>query len=191
MNDSNLKHFTPPNTYETPIDSSSLRFSYTNLVFLYHRLYEAHFLPAHLTSALLAEVLYGAILGPAATKSTNELLLWSFSFCGTLRFIGFVATAFFMYLYESYHLVCVRNREDEMKRAGLYEDMQDSFSYRSWKKNWFDYVALPVNGTLYGTAPAVVAEFSHLLTDRIVYQVSAKPKLLKLVESVERAVHLA
>lgn len=190
VNDSNLTHFTPPNMYESTLDPGRERFSVVNLFVLYHRLYEAHFLPAHLTSALLAEVLYGAILGPAIV-STHPLLLWSFSFCGTLRLIGFLGTAVFMYFYESYHLVCVRNREDEMKRAGLWESMQGNFTYRSWKKNWFDYVALPVNGTLYGTLPAVVAEFSHFFTDRLVYHVSAKPKLLKIVERVEKIVQIA
>ena len=177
--------------YESSLDPSRSRFSIVNLFFLYHRLYEAHFLPAHLTVALLAEVLYGAIVGANKATGTHPLLLWSFSFCGTLRLIGFLGTNVFMYLYESYHLACVRSREDEMKQAGLWEDMQGSFTYRSWRKNWFDYCALPVNGTLYGTIPAVVAEFSHFFTDRLVYHVSAKPKLLKLVERVEKAVQLA
>jgi hypothetical protein len=151
-------------------------------------MYEAHFLPAHLTAALLAEVIFTARVGPS---SIHPMLLWAFSFCGTLRFIGFVATAAFVYFYESYHAVCVRNREDEMKQAGLWEGMQENFSYRSFKKNWFDYCALPINGTLYGTAPAVVAEFSHLFTDKLVYHVSAKPQLKKLLDKMENAVSLA
>ena len=110
-------------------------------------MYEAHFLPSHLTVALLAEVIYGAVVGANRSTSTHPFLLWSFSFCGTLRLIGFVATGIFMYLYEAYHLACVRAREDEMKRVGLYDNMQENFSYRSFRKNWFDYCALPVNGT--------------------------------------------
>ena len=188
VNDSNLHHFTPPNTHESALDPSQARFSVLNLIALYHRLYEAHFLPAHVTAALLAEVIYTAKFGPS---EIHPMLLWAFSFCGTLRLIGFLATAVFMYFYESYHLTCVRNREAEMKQAGLYDDMLGSFSYRSLRKNWFDYVALPVNGTLYGTAPAIVAEFSHFFTDRLVYQVSAKPQLKKLVDRVERVIALA
>ena len=177
--------------YESSLDPSRARFSIINLIFLYHRLYEAHFLPAHLTVALLAEVLYGSIIGPSAASNTNPLLLWSFSFCGTLRIVGFIGTNIFMYLYESYHLACVRSREDEMKQAGLWENMQGSFTYRTWRKNWSDYVALPVNGALYGTLPAVVAEFCHFYTNRLVYHVSAKPKLLKIVERVEKVIQLA
>ena len=154
-------------------------------------MYEAHFLPSHLTVALLAEVIYGAVIGANRSTSTHPFLLWSFSFCGTLRLIGFAATGIFMYLYESYHLASVRAREDEMKRVGLYDTMQENFSYRSFRKNWFDYCALPVNGTLYGTIPAVVAEFCHLWTEKLTYHVSAKPKLLKMVYSVERAIRLA
>ena len=188
VKDSNLTHFTPPNMYgESRLDPERARFSKLNLVALYHRLYEAHFLPAHLTVALIAEVICTSLVGPSVI---HPGLMSAFSFCGTLRVIGFCATACFVYFYETYHLVCVRNREEEMKAAGLWEDMQDNFSYRSLRKNWFDYCALPVNGTLYGTAPAIVAEFSHLWTDQIVYQVSAKP-LKKLAERFERAVSLA
>lgn len=145
-------------------------------------MYEAHFLPSHLTVALISAIIYTAIVQPTVT---NPILLWSFGFCGTLRFIGFCATAFFIYLYERYHNVCVRSREDEMRRAGLYETMgAEGFAYRSWKKNWTDYVVLPINGTLYGSVPAVVAQFSHLFTSELTYTVSAKPQLKRMADKL-------
>lgn len=111
-------------------------------------------------------------------------MLWSFGFCATLRIVGFLATDAFLLFYEVYHRLCVKEREAEMKRAGLWEDMQDGFAHRSWKQNWTDYVALPVNGTLYGTAPAVAANFAHFWTDRLTYTVSAKPQLKRLAEKI-------
>lgn len=98
----------------------------------------------------------------------------------------------YMILYESFHAVAVRSREDEMKRAGLYEDMQGEFSHRHWRRNWIDYTCLPLTGTLYGTIPGVMAELSHLFTDRLVYTVSAKPLLQRRVAGeVDKGIALA
>lgn len=80
----------------------------------------------------------------------------------------------FLVQYEFYHSTCVRIREDEMKRVGLWEDMQDGFSRRDWRENWTDYVALPVIGTVFGTIPAIVAGFCHFFTDRLAYTVPSK-----------------
>ena len=216
--DSSLKHFTPPNVAErsasptrrASADSAAAlpaerlplepaRFHLPNLLLLYHRLYEAHFLPAHLTVALLSAVLYTSVHAPPQPAGPSQyptpaypLLLWSFSFTGTLRLLGFVGTAGFIRLYERYHAACVRAREDEMRAAGLWADM--AFAHRSLRENWTDYVALPLNGVLFGTAPAVVAGICHLWTDRLVYTVSAKPlkKLASGVKGVaERVAQLA
>ena len=78
----------------------------------------------------------------------------------------------------------MHTREDEMKRAGLWDRMQGGFSYRTWKKNFVDYTLMPVTGTMFGTIPAVMAEISHFWTDQLVYTVSAKPQLKKGVEKV-------
>ena len=180
VNDSNLTHFTPPNLYESDRPRPT-KFNKVNLFLVYHRLFEAHFLPLHLAIALISGIAYGAAVPPTVT---NPLLLWSLGFCGTVRFIGFCGTCLFLYLYESYHSVCVKNREDEMKRAGLWEDMQEGFAHRSWKKNFTDYCAIPVNGILFAAAPALVAEISHFWTDQLVYTVSAKPQLKRVAEKL-------
>ena len=181
VKDSNLTHFTPPNVDEVAFQPRRKSFSYLKHFLLYHRMYEAHFLPTHLTIALASGIIYGAFV-PAAV--TNPILLWSLSFCGTLRLVGLAATVFFIYMYETYHSMCVRMREDEMKRVGLYDEMSDGFAYRSWKVNWTDYVALPINGTLYGSMPALVAQICHLWTDRLTYRVSAKPQLKRVAERI-------
>lgn len=178
VKDSNLTHFTPPNLYE---DSRGPRpsFGRLNLIILFHRLFEAHFLPTHLTIALLSAIIYSACV-PA--DATNPYLQWSFGFNGTLRLIGLILTVCYVYLYEGYHRICVRTREDEMKRVGLWERMPDGFSHRSWRRNLIDYSLMPVTGALFGTIPAMVAEICHFWTDRLVYTVSAKPLLKKVVE---------
>jgi len=173
IHDSNLTHFLPPNTSD-PEAHASAAFRRGNLVLLFHRLYEAHFLPAHLTVALFSAVIYSALIPPAAT---HPLLQWSFGFCGTLRFIGLLLTCCYLGLYESYHRICVRYREDDMKRAGLYLDMLAGagFAHRCWRRNWIDYTCLPLTGMLFGTIPALVAYANHFFTDQLLYQVSAKP----------------
>ena len=181
VNDSNLNHFTPPNIYEHVDRPQRSSFSKMGLIILFHRLYEAHFLPSHLTVALLSAVIYTAYVPPVIT---HPLLLWSFGFNGTLRLIGFILFSCYLYLYESYHQLCVVAREDEMKRAGLWERMQGGFSYRSWRNNFMDYCLMPLTGTMFGTIPAVMAEISHFWTDQLVYTVSAKPQLKRELDRV-------
>jgi hypothetical protein len=134
---------------------------------------------------LVSAVIYTSFVAPSVT---NPIMLWSLSFCGTLRLIGFACTAVFLYFYEGYHATCVKSREEEMKQAGLWEDMQNGFAHRHWKVNWTDYVALPVNGTLYGAAPAIVANICQFRTDRLTYTVSAKPQLKKVAERIASAI---
>jgi hypothetical protein len=184
---SNLTHFTPPNVYEPP-STTPPSFSKMNLIILYHRMFEAHFLPAHITVALFSGVIYASFVSPDVT---NPWLMWCFGFTGTLRIFGIILTTIFLYLYESYHQTCARTREDEMKRVGLWEDMQGNFAYRKWSKNWMDYLCLPVTGTLYGTAPAVVVNACHFFTDKLTYKVSAKPQLKKLVDRVTQVANAA
>lgn len=170
-----VEHFSPPNLnlYDEPEPTS---FNKMRMALLYHRLYEAHFLPAHLTVALFSAVIYSSWVPNAVT---HPVLLSAFSFCGTLRAIGMLLTCFYLYLYESYHKLCVKYREDEMKKAGLYEDMKaaDGFSHREWRSNWMDYLCLPATGMLFGTIPAVVAYLRHFYTDNLLYTVSAKPQV--------------
>jgi hypothetical protein len=149
-----------------------------NLLILFHRLFEAHFLPTHLTILLVSTTIYSA-LTPAS--QIHPTLLWAFDFSGTLRFLGFVCMMVFFRLYETYHHTCVTAREAEMRRAGLYDQMQGGFTHRHWRSNFVDYFVFPVAGTIFGSIPAVVAEISHFYTDRLTYRVSKKPQLMPRV----------
>lgn len=188
VNESSLNHFTPPNLSSE--HSSTASFNKYSLLVTFHRLYEAHFLPSHLTVALFSGIIYAAFVpGPV----TNPYLAWSLGFNGALRFIGLTLVNLYLYFYESYHLLAVSNREAEMRRVGLYERMEDQFAYRSFKKNWMDYTCMPINGTIFGTIPAVVAEICHLWTDRLVYTVSLKPQIIRKTstERVDNVIALA
>lgn len=83
--------------------------------------------------------------------------------------------AFYLYLYESFHHFAVTTRKAEMKAAGLYEGMENSFSYRSFRKNKLDYVLIPIAAPIYGSIPAIQAQISHFWTLDLVYNVSLKP----------------
>ena len=141
---------------------------------LFHRLFEAHFLPTHLTILLLSSALFSLT---TPVPHMHPTLLWAFDFTGTLRFLGFLCMMLFFRLYESYHDTCLRAREAEMRRAGLYDQMQGGFTHRHWRWNLLDYFIFPVAGTVFGSIPAIVAEMSHFYTVRLTYRVSKKPQL--------------
>ena len=84
---------------------------------------------------------------------------------------------YFFVFYEGYHKACVQARESEMKRVGLYEEMEDNFSKRT-KSNpltWLDYLVFPIAGIIFGSVPLLHAAFAHFFSDRLDYKVSAKP----------------
>lgn len=158
---------------EQPVTYDSI-----NMIILFHRLFEAHFLPTHLTILLLSSTVY-SLLTP--TAQIHPTFLWAFSFTSTLRLLGFLCMNVFFWLYESYHRTCVTAREDEMRRAGLYEQMQGGFTHRRFRWNVLDYFIFPVAGTVFGSIPAIVAEMCHFYTTRLTYRVSKKPQLLPRV----------
>lgn len=140
-----------------------------NIFYLFHRLFEAHFLPVHTTVLILASTLYTWV-----AEGTDDLvkLGWIFSLCNVLRTLGFVEVACYLFLYESFHRICVTTREREMTHARLADGM--CFSQRSVRKNLIDYVLVPVVAPLYGAIPCAQAEISHFWTVELVYTVSKK-----------------
>lgn len=150
------------------------RFTWRNLI-LFSRLFEAHFLPIHLFLVLLASALYSALPYPL---SSCRLLTHAMDLTSFLRGASFfLMTMYFVIFYEAYHQACIDARASEMKKAGLYEELAEEFSYR--KRFSFitvmDYVLFPVAGTVYGSAPLLQAIISHFWTEKLVYLVSAKP----------------
>jgi hypothetical protein len=150
------------------------RFTWRNLV-LFSRLFEAHFLPIHLFLVLLASALYSALPYPI---TSSPLLEGTMALTAYLRAAGFAfMTMYFVVFYEGYHRACIEARASEMKKAGLYEELEDEFSYRRRTSivTWTDYVLFPVAGTIFGSVPLLQAIVSHFWTEKLVYLVSAKP----------------
>ncbi|RCI15446.1 hypothetical protein L249_3428 [Ophiocordyceps polyrhachis-furcata BCC 54312] len=140
-----------------------------HLFYLFHRLFEAHFLPVHMTILILASTLY---LWVVDGKHDTDNLGWVFTICNVLRTLGFVEVACYLFLYESFHRICVKTRRREMNKAKLADGM--CFSNRTIRRNLIDYVLVPLVAPLYGAIPCAQAEISHFWTVDLVYTVSMK-----------------
>ncbi|KAF3911848.1 hypothetical protein AA313_de0208685 [Arthrobotrys entomopaga] len=149
------------------------------------RIFEAHFLPAHLFIILITSSIYTAINPPSAISYWMQLSLNVMSYQRTLGFLTMLC--YFFFCYERYHKICVDIRTAELKKSGLYRDLEDQISRRDpWKPlTWLDYLIFPVAGLIYGGLPLLHAAFSHFWSVDLNYKVSAKPKRL-LVEEVTR-----
>jgi hypothetical protein len=99
-------------------------------------------------------------------------LSWIFDVSNVLRTLGFMEVAFYLFLYERMHRICVKAREKEMTEAGLADGMR--FSYRNVKKNFIDYAMVPLIAPLYGSIPCAQAQICHFWTLDLVYTVSKK-----------------
>lgn len=98
---------------------------------------------------------------------------------GWLRLAGFCTMMLFFTLHARYHRLCVGLRQEEMRRAGLLEDMteRDGFTLNVFPVAGLAEAALfPLGGFLFGALPALQATMSHLFTDRLTYVVSLKPQ---------------
>ncbi|SPN97583.1 uncharacterized protein DNG_01095 [Cephalotrichum gorgonifer] len=139
------------------------------LIYLFHRLFEAHFLPVQMTILVFASTIYSFL-----TKDHPDIhnLNWIFSVCNILRAVGFMEVVVYLALYEGFHRICVKAREQEMTEAGLAEGMR--FSHRSLKKNVVDYIMAPLVAPLYGSIPCAQAQICHFWTLDLVYAVSKK-----------------
>ncbi|KAF1736463.1 hypothetical protein CRV24_002069 [Beauveria bassiana] len=139
------------------------------LFYMYHRLFEAHFLPVHMAVLVVASGIWAWITNG---NGDPHGLNWTFAVSAILRTVGFMAIGAFLFLYESYHCLAVKARERDMRHAGLDSGM--SFSHRSFRKNILDYFLIPLVAPLYGTVPAMQAAVAQLWTTDLVYQVSKK-----------------
>ena len=148
-----------------------------NVYTLFHRLFEAHFLPVHLavilTTSSIYTLFYPSFLVPYYLKLALD-------FSGFCRLVGFCTMLCFFYLYERYHRLCVGLRKEEMRRAGMLEDMEeaDGFTANVFQvAGLFEAALFPIGGFIFGAIPAMQAVLSHLFTDRLTYVVSLKPQL--------------
>lgn len=170
--------YSEPKRHERPI--LTMHSFFAKFVPLYHRLFEAHIMPLHITFAMLASTGY-TFLTPSV--GTPFLLLYAFNITGWMRVIAFLNMVLALVLYERYHALCITLREQAIRQAGLRYD-SDSFSKRDSWHYALDYVLFPVGGMIFGSAPAIVAQVCHFWTDRLVYHVSAKPKRIIIDKGV-------
>jgi hypothetical protein len=137
--------------------------------FLFHRLFEAHFLPVQMTIFVVASTLYMWV-----TEGTADIhgVAWIFELCKYLRTAGFMEVACYLFLYEKFHRISISMREKEMNEAGLAKGM--NFSHRQLKNNFIDYIMVPFVAPLYGAIPGAQAQVNHFWTLDLVYTVSMK-----------------
>ncbi|KAF2772456.1 hypothetical protein EJ03DRAFT_266627 [Teratosphaeria nubilosa] len=150
---------------------------WSNVCTLSMRMFEAHFLPIHLavilTTSSIFTLFYPRFLIP-------EVLKMAMDFSGWCRLAGWLLMLAYFWRYETYHRLCVSLRQEEMRRAGMLEQMKenDGFSHRVFQVAGFMEAGLfPLGGFIFGAIPAVQAVLSHIFTDRLVYVVSLKPQL--------------
>ncbi|KXT01742.1 hypothetical protein AC578_2731 [Pseudocercospora eumusae] len=144
---------------------------------LYHRLFEAHFLPIHLCTILVISGIYTFVYPGFLIPTAFKMAL---DFCGFCRLVGFSTMLAFFYLYDRYHKLCVGLRREEMRQAGMLEYMEDNDGFtRSIFQfaGLFEIATFPIGGFIFGAIPALQAVLSHLFTDRLTYVVSLKPRL--------------
>ncbi|SMQ51797.1 unnamed protein product [Zymoseptoria tritici ST99CH_3D7] len=159
-----------PHPYSKPIDTS-------NLLTLYHRLFEAHFLPTHLCVILTTSALYSFIHPSILVPRALNIALNISSY---LRFVGYCTMLLYFHLYAQYHTLCVELRTEELRRTGLLEAMQASDGVTKGVyqiAGLVECMLFPLGGFVFGAIPALQAVVSHLFTERLVYVVSLKPRL--------------
>ncbi|KAJ5349413.1 hypothetical protein N7541_007140 [Penicillium brevicompactum] len=141
---------------------------------LLHLLWEAHFMPCHLTILMLFSVIY-TLWTPAT--ALHPTLAWAFSFTNTLRTLGFIGMNISLILYERWHALCLGTRMKDMHEANIPDT---GFSQRVWcrPQQLLERLCFPISGTIYGAVPTIHAVFSHFWTDRLVYRVGKKPKFV-------------
>jgi len=143
--------------------------NYERIFYLFHRLFEAHFLPVQMTILVISSTLYMWVTeGNADVHNVG----WIFEVCKYLRTAGFMEVAFYLFLYEKFHRIAIAQREKEMSDAGLAKGM--NFSHRNLRKNFVDYIMVPLVAPIYGAIPCAHAQVYHFWTVDLVYTVSKK-----------------
>ncbi|KAJ9353463.1 glycosyl transferase family group 2-domain-containing protein [Paecilomyces variotii] len=136
-----------------------------------HLLWEAHFLPCHLTVLLVFSVLYELCV---PTTQVHPAIAWAFWFTGLLRTLSFIGMNVNLSMYGRWHAMCLDMRMQDMRAANL---TGTGCSRRTWYQPQYllERICFPVAGTVFGALPTLHAVFAHFWTDRLVYRVSQKP----------------
>lgn len=158
---------------ETSHSCARLSPNWTNIIILFHRLYEAHFLPLHLLTIFIWTTLYALFMPPEQHPPEFSSV---FQITRYLRFTGIVCMFCYFGLYESLHHICVTRREKEMQRAGLAQRMLGCFAHRNSLSNVLGYCLFPVAGIIFASIPMAYAQLCHFWTVDLAYTVSKKPQ---------------
>jgi hypothetical protein len=157
----------------------------TNVLTVFYRLFEAHFLPTQLALVLTTSgcynLAYPSFLMPFLLKETLQV-------CSACRLISFGLMMCFFHRYEQYHRLCIGLRREEMREAGLLEGMvkDDTFSPNVFLGGgMFEAALFPLGAFIFGAIPALQAVVTHVFTERLTYTVSLKPQLLNRRRQVE------
>ncbi|KAJ2891390.1 hypothetical protein MKZ38_000510 [Zalerion maritima] len=167
-----LKHednYLPHGMFVDAIHDDLKTINYERVLYLFHRLFEAHFLPTHMTILILSSTL---LIWATEGNSDPHHITWIFDLCNLLRIAGLAQVALYLYLYESFHRICVTTREKQMNDAGLSDGM--CFAHRSLRHNLVDYFMAPLAAPIYGSIPCAQAQVCHFWTLDLVYAVSKK-----------------
>lgn len=140
-------------------------------------MFEAHFLPVHLCVILITSGIYTMFTPSSLVPTAFKMAL---DFSSVCRLIGWCTMLCYFYLFERYHKLCVGLRQEEMRQAGLLEEIEDGDGITPnvfQVAGLFEAALFPIGGVIFGAIPAIQAELSHLFTDRLTYVVSLKPSL--------------
>lgn len=147
-----------------------------NVCVLFHRLFEAHFLPIHLAVILTTSMVFEFFAG---SRIPYELHL-ALQFSGLCRWAGWLLMCVYFYRYEKYHRLCVSLRREEMRKGGMLEQVEEHNGL--CERVFINFGILeaglfPLGGFIFGAIPACQAVLSHVFTEKLTYHVSLKPQL--------------
>ncbi|OBT39644.1 hypothetical protein VE00_10283 [Pseudogymnoascus sp. WSF 3629] len=134
--------------------------NWLRFIYLFHRLFEAHFLPTHMILVIIAYSIYAWIV---EGRPDDLHVAWTLTLTNYFRIISFGGTA------------------AEVRAAGFAEHMV--FSFRKFPGNLIDYAVSPLVAPLFGSVPALQAQLSQFWTQELVYTVSAKPDVVAKVRA--------
>ncbi|KAI7349720.1 hypothetical protein KC320_g5922 [Hortaea werneckii] len=167
---------TPTLTDAKPADAPTLPMHKMNILTLYVRLFEAHFLPIHLAVILTTSSIFQFVV-PGFMMP--EVLRLALNFAGWCRLAGWLLMLLFFHRYNQYHRLCVALRKDEMRKAGMLGEVSehDGFTSQVFQvAGLLECGLFPLGGFIFGAIPALQAVVSHVFTDRLTYVVSLKPQ---------------
>lgn len=175
-------------------------FKLSTLGYLLHRLLEAHIVMGHLVTLLIMTSLL-IPLGPEpssiavsywdalTTESIHPTLLLILDICGWIRFFTLFPVILLIINYERYHhwvaderwrLAELNNGSSDLPAGSIrVQPLGRRPQLVSLRTKWniVDWIVLPICGIVFQCAPQLVAQISHLWTDRLDYAVAAKPTL--------------